>query len=292
MQRKLKSVFRRSSKSKSASAHHEPLEGSKDHSKISPLRGEQRRVSSDKRGGNSIDSSATGSVYTGRSRPVSSIYDDPQNRAPTGHTLGNDSRFSSGFNGGATASAYKAHLPALSPVNDVNGDHAGVNGETHEEDVADRNIARYGSSDGEGHRDDFAVDPPSYQQRPDRKPVGVVTNESGAIDNHSRAEPTLTKRSSIPPGTSQVESGLVRGEPRRSDNARDVSGSQPVNHHVRIEQSGMRHATIDGTAYGVETALARKLRESGVADLRNTIDTDGDITWAPGASFPSPALKL
>jgi hypothetical protein len=41
---------------------------------------------------------------------------------------------------------------------------------------------------------------------------------------------------------------------------------------------------MDGTAYGEETALARKLREDGIADLRNTVDTDGDITWAPAVT--------
>ena len=51
--------------------------------------------------------------------------------------------------------------------------------------------------------------------------------------------------------------------------------------------SEARHATMDGTAHSEETALARKLREDGVADLRNTIDTDGAITWAPGTYLVS-----
>lgn len=48
------------------------------------------------------------------------------------------------------------------------------------------------------------------------------------------------------------------------------------------QSSGIRHATINGKADGEETDLARKLREDGVVDLRNTTDTDGEIQWAPG----------
>ena len=55
--------------------------------------------------------------------------------------------------------------------------------------------------------------------------------------------------------------------------------------------SGVRHATTDGSALGEETALAKKLREDGVADFRNTVDTDGNITWAAG-TYPNLTFAL
>lgn len=64
-------------------------------------------------------------------------------------------------------------------------------------------------------------------------------------------------------------------------------GLVDVTPHIGAVDSrpGVHYATVDGAADGEETALARKLREDGVVDLRNTIDTDGDVTWAPGTRF-------
>jgi hypothetical protein len=121
-------------------------------------------VSSDRHGRTSVDSSATGSVYTGRSRPVSSVYDDrlqSQTSAPQAATT--DLASSSDINGGAIANDYKAYLPALSPVNDDHGDEyvnlddgnrymTGKSDARHEEVVADRNIARYSTSIDGGSR--------------------------------------------------------------------------------------------------------------------------------------------
>lgn len=162
MQRKLKSVFRRSSKPRSSSGQHDQ-ESNTYHAEASPPHGDQHRVSSDRYGRTSVDSSATGSVYTGRSRPVSSVYDDRrQSQASARHTATTDFASSPDPNGGAIANDYKAYLPALSPVNDDHGDEyitlsgdrryiTGESGARHEEDVADRNIARYSTSIDGGH---------------------------------------------------------------------------------------------------------------------------------------------
>lgn len=155
MQQKLKSVFRRSSKSRSSSGSHEQLGSGSYYGEASPPRADRQRVSSDRRGRTSFDSSATGSVYTGRSRPVSFIYDDTrQGLAPAGQTAASDFASPTDPNGGAIANDYKAYLPALSPVNDDCGDeYIALGGDRqYEENVADRNIARYSTSTDGGHR--------------------------------------------------------------------------------------------------------------------------------------------
>jgi hypothetical protein len=43
-------------------------------------------------------------------------------------------------------------------------------------------------------------------------------------------------------------------------------------------------ATKDGHD---ESQLHKQLRLDGVVDLTNTVDTDGDITWAPGTCIAS-----
>lgn len=156
MQQKLKSVFRRSSKSRSSSGSHEQLESNSRHGEASSPRGDRQRVSSDRHGRSSIDSFVTGSA-TGRSRPVSSVYDDHrQSQAPARQKADSDSA-SVDPNGGAIANDYKAYLPALSPVNDYEGDEymtlggstrhiAGESETRHEDNVADRDIARYSTS--------------------------------------------------------------------------------------------------------------------------------------------------
>lgn len=158
MQHKLKSVFRRSSKSRGSPE----LEGTHHIEPISPRDG-RRRISSDQHSRTSVESSVTGSpVYKGRSRPVSSIYDDRRlSQASARNTAATDLMASSDSNGGAIANDYKAYLPALSPVDDNHGDEymslggdrrhiSGDSGRRHEEDVADRNIARFSTTiDGE-----------------------------------------------------------------------------------------------------------------------------------------------
>jgi hypothetical protein len=69
----------------------------------------------------------------------------------------------------------------------------------------------------------------------------------------------------------------------------DASRAQQDTYEVQETQSGVHYATVDGTADGEETELARQLRKDGVVDLRNTMDTDGEITWAPGMLHPSRA---
>lgn len=61
--------------------------------------------------------------------------------------------------------------------------------------------------------------------------------------------------------------------------------------NIQTAQSGVRHSTMDGTAHGEEIELATKLREDGIVDLRNTTDTDGDITWAPGTLLYLPTVS-
>ena len=254
MQQKLKSVFRRSSKSRRTSGQHEQIGDTAGHVQTSRSSGDHRRVSSDRRGDNSIESSATGSVFTGRSRPVSSSHDDIHNHASANQRLSNDLDTPPEPNGGAIANDYKAYLPALSPVNDDYGDdyitlgnggkmeHSGGSGARHEKAAVDRNVAPQSSSADQGHRNTSAADTKINQKQSQKPPV--IENADGFV--HSVA---------------------------------------PKSHKLQQEQHGVQHATIDGTAHGEETALARELRESGIADLRNTVDTEGEVTWAPGTYF-------
>lgn len=361
MQQKLKSVFRRSSKSRSLSGSQEKLGNGSHHGEASPPRADRQRMSSDRRGRTSVDSSATGSVHTGRSRPVSSIYDDTlQSQAPTTQFATSDFTSTADSNGGAIANDYKAYLPALSPVTDDHGDEyiglhgdrqhmRGQNGARHEEDIADRNIARYSTSIDGGSRDtakvthnSSAVSPPSkYQIRfgtaRDRLGPASSTFQNAFVLTLILAAPISTlptaevhsrKLSAVtPPSGATLGSGLTDGLVRTNDNITTNRGlvdnvrpqsetaaqeqglaktsslppkaghAQPVSERRKLDtlnsenksHSGVLHATMDGTAHGKETALARKLREDGVADLRNTVDTDGDITWAP-CMYPMPCL--
>ncbi|KZM21700.1 uncharacterized protein EKO05_0001680 [Ascochyta rabiei] len=325
MQRKLKSVFRRSSSPKASPAS--PKSKTRHTEPTSPP-GDQRRVSSDRHGRTSVDSSATGSIYTGRSRPVSSVYDDRrQSQASAKHPTATDFASSSDPNGGAIANDYKAYLPALSPVNDDHGDEyisldddrgqiTGASKGRHEEGVADRNIARYSTSMDNGNRvpagairsepvgialSTPASNPTSGKQHSRNHSTdtgsagkyiakGGTTGNEGLVDGirtyttTSQHENGSQKRSSFSPKTARIETGRETRKSRPSDSDNSTPGLQKETNGVQGTQSGVRHATVDGTANGEETKLARQLRQDGVADLRNTTDTDGDIVWAPAVT--------
>ena len=219
MQHKLKSVFRRSSKSRRTSGQHEQTGDVTGHVQTSPSSGDCRRVSSDRRGDSSIESSATGSVFTGRSRPVSSIHDGTRNHDSAKRRLSNDLDASSEPNSGAIANDYKAYLPALSPVNDEHGDEyitlgngdrteqSGASGARHEEAAVDRNVVPQSSSVEQGHRNTSAATTKINQQH--SKEPAVIGNAD--LSNRSVA---------------------------------------PKPHKLQQEHSGVRHATIYGTAHG------------------------------------------
>jgi hypothetical protein len=159
MQRKLKSVFRRSSKSKGSPVQRS--ESNTHYAEASSPRGDRHRLSSDRHGRTSVDSSVTS-----RSRPVSSVYDDHgQSQAPGKPTAATDSASyqPSDPNGGAIANDYKAYLPVLFPVDDshgeeyidLGGDKRRINGESngkHEGDVVDSTIAPHSESIDHGNK--------------------------------------------------------------------------------------------------------------------------------------------
>ena len=117
---------------------------------------------------------------------------------------------------------------------------------------------------------------------------GNVNANGGLVDGtrlHTETSPREKgswKGSTSPPKTARVEPGWEKWKLRISGSDNDASRSPQSTHKAQGSQSDARHATMDGTADGEETTLAKKLREDGVVDLRNTVDTDGDITWAPG----------
>ncbi|KAJ8109039.1 hypothetical protein OPT61_g7745 [Boeremia exigua] len=318
MQQRLKSVFRRSSKSKGSAGQHERFEGNTQSAIASLPHDDRHRESSSRHGRTSVDSSGSGSVYTGRSRPVSSIYDKPQTRAPTGPK--NDDLSPS--TDPAIARDYKAYLPALSPVNDEHGEDYLALGEDrhhvaegsdarHEEDVADRNIAKYSTSPNSGHRRTTASHDRRHSHRVsiDTDSVGSAMSSvqtGGSVGRYSTGQeiarnghldrdvsmhaetrvqkPDLQKRLSSRSDHLQNDMEMDTGKPQLANTDHSSSQLSQETYEVRSPQSYSVHATIDRTAYGEETMLAKKLREDGVVDLRNTVDTDGDITWAPAVT--------
>lgn len=149
---KLKSVFRSSSKRKS---QHKDEADPRTEATSPHSQNARQTTSSD--GRQSLDSHTADTQRTSRSRPVSSIYDSSSaNNASSAQPLVADPSQgqTSKTRNESIASNYKAYLPALSPVQDLNnddymsmgGDRRLITGESetrHEEDVADRNIDRY-----------------------------------------------------------------------------------------------------------------------------------------------------
>lgn len=161
MQRRLKSLFRRSSKSR-ASSGDEPKSNTHQAEASSPC-GDRHYKSPDRHDRTSVNSSMTDSVYTGRSRPVSSIYDASRQSQPSAKRTAAADFASSDPNDGAVANEYKAYMPALSPVIDNHSNEetyasgnrryiAGKSEERQRENVADCNIARRSTSTDDGDR--------------------------------------------------------------------------------------------------------------------------------------------
>lgn len=123
-------------------------------------------------------------------------------------------------------------------------------------------------------------------------PAGTYVVSNGTTANRnlvdgirlhtSPREKGSLKRSSSSPKTAGVETEHEIRKPQLSKSDDNESLFTQKTFQVKGTGSGVHYATTDGTAEGKEIDLARQLREEGVVDLRNTVDTDGDITWAPG----------
>jgi hypothetical protein len=121
--------------------------------------------------------------------------------------------------------------------------------------------------------------------------TNVGLSDSTRLDTTNTAvyEKDSRQNYSLPLRAARAEVGREKNESRILDGG---SGKSPGAYEAQETQHAVRHATVDGTAAGEETLLARQLREDGIVDLRNTIDTDGDITWAPGMPYPVVPILL
>jgi hypothetical protein len=160
MQQKLRAVFRSSSKKKN-----EPTEKTDTHSDATSPRstGDHRRATSldERRHRRSLDSHNTGAQQGSRNRPLSSAYDSRrivsnssgQQPVAIDHAQNQPLRPTHE----SIASDYRAYLPVLSPVEDLNDDSyvgsgggrrltTGKSERQHEEDVAHQNIDQHRTS--------------------------------------------------------------------------------------------------------------------------------------------------
>ncbi|KAH7414048.1 hypothetical protein DE146DRAFT_15719 [Phaeosphaeria sp. MPI-PUGE-AT-0046c] len=324
---KLKSVFR--SSSKRTSQH---TEGPGPHTEAtSPRSSSNARQSTsldERHSRQSLDSQTSGAQYTGRSRPISSIYDTPSISDTLGakplHPDHAQSQLSQVRNE-SIASNYKAYLPALSPVQDsknddymsMGGDRRLIVGESqtrHEEDVADRNIDRYGQARELSTRTSQPPTPvfdvasqATSQKSSDRNPTGAINDETssvatgkfsvgrqivtkgGLVDSirphdettaHKKNEwkknnwPLRGAREVPPVGLGQRRS---RASESDDDDFHSLSDGVDYSRHPPADGPLERSIPVDGQG-DIKDEIRHLLDE--VVDLTNTVDEDKEVTWA------------
>jgi len=328
---KLKSVFR--SSSRRTSQHKEEsspyTEATSPHS---PNNARQTTSLDERHLRQSVDSHKVDAQRTSRSRPVSSIYDSN----PTSNTLGAQPPASeqaqsqtAQARNESIASNYKAYLPALSPVQDSNnGDYMSMGGDRrlimgesetrHEEDVADRNIDRYGQP--KDPYTDKSLPPTPVSNVPSQEAtqqsssrdltepmngriasvstskysVGrEVVTKGGLIDSIRPHEETTAhernhwKKTSWPSRDARGETqvGFGRRRPRRSDSDDDdfhsLSDGPDHGRHLSADDLHGVSIPLDGQR-DIEKEIHHLL--DGVVDLSNTVDEDKDVQWAPAVT--------
>lgn len=159
---KLKTVLRSSHRKRDSTSSQSPRQSYDSAEAVSPRTDYQTSFPLHN-GRSSVDDGRRQSQQGRRSRPVSSVYDDRRasnasapHYVPTGAPAEHNQSTPSDSINGSIANDYRSYLPALSPVDDLNGGSdlslgtdksvkRGVGNNRHEEDVADRNIDRYGS---------------------------------------------------------------------------------------------------------------------------------------------------
>jgi hypothetical protein len=364
MQRKLKAVFRSSSKRKSQN-----IEESAQYSGATPPRAShsgdrrpasvevQRRpqtsdpyIRSVQQSGHSRNVSAGFASdrmsNVAKAQPVTGNYTQPHPIDPARDSITND---------------YRAYLPVLSSKDDLSdsrptlgGDRRLITGESelpYKEDVANRNIDRYGHPSEEATRrsipntspgmyidrstvlpdaviaiimknlvNGFAVpdtgDQASQRNIDRRGSVGVaassvhsrgtgssakyslnqdIATKGGLIDRiipHAEAtahEKNQWKNKSWSPKTARVEPQVAwsRRKPRGSESEDEgpvAPSSDLVNHHQLPSKSHKSALQEPRIAENSQDDIGREIEKllDGVVDLRNTVDEDKDVRWAPG----------
>jgi hypothetical protein len=349
MQRRLKAVFRSSSKKKSkdtegSGAHTEPNSPRSKHNVRQTTSLDERRPRQ------SYDSYRGGAQQNAPGRPLSSNYDSRH----MGNTFGTtpaafdhaQSHSSQPVNE-SIASDYKAYLPVLSPVDDshtedymtMGGDRRLITGESdarHEEDVADRNIGWSNHAHDTSTRKPLPATPgmcsnPSSVLRDAVEALVLKNYINGLavldVASQGSPDPTGSMRSSVASKStgkyslgadSMTAGGLVdsilphtetsahkkdqwkstkwpvrapRDEGLVERSRRSPPGSGSDDEQVQLEPNSTSHRqrlprTANDTTIAVNRpdGVQREMEQllDGVVDLRNTVDEDKEVKWAPG----------
>jgi hypothetical protein len=327
MQRKLKSVFRSSSRK-----HDEDSEPGSPQSSHTPQSSQSYANSrgaslEERRDRRSLDSyTPTGASHQqqqSRSRPLSAAYDDRVRNVsgPAASSTAGSHAYprSSEPANESIATNYQAYLPALSPVYDSNDQppmkleddpqHMGRESNGHHEGgVADRNIGQHRKSldvskrkplpapPGECHPDATVLHEAvtAILMRNYINGFAVVDRDRTTNDRlvhrtrpHTEAAPherSQWKTTDLPERSARNESNLGSStrRPQGSESDDGALRSPPGN----LRQVESTHNGHNGNVvpldrnHDIKQQIDQLLE--GVVDLRNTVDTDQDVTFAPG----------
>jgi hypothetical protein len=298
---KLKSVFRSSSRKRGQHA-----DGSEPGSPQSSHTDRRGASLDERRHRQSLEASHAGAHQNGRSRPLSSAYDSHPNNAfgtQPGAVNHAQSRPSHQTNE-SIANDYKAYLPALSPVHDsqdeqfmtLGGDRRMISGEgglPHEENVADRNIDRNRTSLDNRRSLDNRKSLDVSSRKPLPATPGMYMDESTALHdaetaivmkNHVNGFAVLDApdRDIHQKHSHHSHGSTIRSVPSESRNAGLPIRTRDEQRSSDSKSNGTLHETR--IAAGGQDDIHRESEQllEGVVDLRNTVDHDKDVQFAPG----------
>jgi len=273
MQRKFKSVFGSSSRKNRHSADvSEPVV----QSDLTYAHGDGDATDGHRRF--SSDASKVNSHHHGRSRPLSSVY----NGSPVSHT---HSGVSEPVND-LIANDYKAYLPALSSTHDSpNQSHMTLGGDRrlittgsdglHEKDVADRNTARTRASIDASRRKPLPSTPGHNDLSPQQSPASPLDQAGNTRSGHH----TTADRNMIDGDRHQLKHSSGN-EHQRTDTPQDHG----THHSSTATKTGNREDKVVPIKSPDEIEKVTEQLLDGFVDLRNTVDTDKDVRWAPAVT--------
>jgi len=332
MQRKLKAVFRSSSKRKSQneeelSLHAEAATPRSRHDVRNTMSFEEQRPRQ------SFDSHKA--EHNSRSRPLSSVYDsrhlsNASEAYPIVPDLTQSHRPKRADD--TIASDYRAYLPALSPVHDAHNENptslggdrrliTGVSDLRHEEDVADRNIDRYSQSldasarkplpaipvlDVESHstsgtrstgRNSASIGSSQPSVGTGKYSLGRDLPTGGGLFDSilphaetSAHEKNQWKKTSWPSRTAREDTQVDwsrrrhRGSMSEGDELR--MAPEPTGNLQHPPSGSRKDPDGIGSVIDGQDDIHREIEQllDGTVDLRNTVDKDKNVEWAPAVT--------
>jgi len=320
MQQKLKAVFRSASRKKAPGDRVDDQDDARSprSTRVGRSLDEQRRRQSGDTHGGGVQyngrSRPLSSVFDPRrsSAQLANGYAQSNSSNFANDAIANDYR---AYMSGLSQADKTSRAPSMS----LGGDRRLMTGESkgrHEEDVADRNIDRYRSSLDVSKRKPLPATPAPAamnEQHPRNGSVGTAsfsskpsTHPSDGTAKYSLGGDTMTrgglqdsirphvedgahvmnrwKDSQWPSRSPREESrvGWSRRKPRGSESEEDAPGTPPD----ELRQGGSLalrpKTTINRGSTDIEKEIDQLL--DGVVDLRDTVDDDKDVTWAPAVT--------